>query len=1296
MSADLTTIRTVGGLLPPDVLSRVLAGDKDLDGLTSADYHLAAGESPREAANRSWAYLTGVWSGYRSALAKLPDGDPAVGLTREKWLLVLLRELGYGRVPVTGAGGIVVDDRAFPVSHLWQRTPLHLLGWGVDLDRRTKGVPGAAERAPHAMVQELLNRTDEYLWALVSNGRVLRLLRDSTSLSGQAFVEFDLEAMFDGEVFSDFVLLFLLLHQSRVEVAEGAPATECWLERWRTAAAEQGTRALGLLRDGVKQAIEALGTGFLQANPELNQRIADGELRLDDYHRALLRTVYRLLFLFVVEDRGALLSPDAGPVERQRFQDYFGTARLRRLSLRRRGSRHGDLWESLSVVIDALGREEGRPQLGLPGIGGLFDHGPQDVVMGLRLPNEALLTAVRSLTVVQPKGQPRRTVDYRNLGAEELGSIYESLLELVPRHEQVQRVFTLEDLAGNDRKTSGSYYTPTALIDLVLDEALDPLLDEAEKSDDPEAALLALTVCDPACGSGHFLVAAARRIAARVAIARTGEIDPTPSSLQEALRDVVARCIYGVDINPMAAELAKVSLWLEAATPGKPLSFLDAHIKVGNALLGAAPALLAQGIPDAAYDPIEGDDKKHAAALKRRNYAEREAARGRQGDLFSGLELEQGSHLLTSAVRDLATRANEASSLADMHVAQRRYREFERSEGRLAEKRRADTWCAAFVSPKVVESPPVTHDSLDGQPGPALVAAVSALARRYRFFHWFLEFPEIFTAVADSVPGEPGFSCVVGNPPWERLKIQELEYFSRVDPAIAASADARTRKARIQNLRESNPEVWAEYQAEARRLSSEDGFLRRSGRFGLAGRGRDINTYSVFVETAMQSIGPKGRVGLVVPAGLATDATTSVLLGAIVQHRQLASLFMFENEDRVFAGVHHAFKFAVVCLAGPGGAPITTLAAHLREPIQAKDSNRWYRAGAEEIRALNPTTLTLPVCRSQVDLDILLKVHRSAIPLGAEGDGGFGLATRPGLFHMSNDSSLFVPAEEAGDSSAELDVLYEAKMVDYYDHRHATYAAGGWVSMDKDDPTQVATGRYFVPFSEVRRRARGRESFAVVRDIAGPTNARTVMATHVPARGISGTLTIVETSQVPEYALTAVLSSLVLDYCTRQKMTGNHVAPFVLKQMPFPPIDVLRGPSSLLDGQTPLEFIRRRVLELTYSAWDLAAWAKDLGDDGAPFRWNPARRMAMRSEIDALVAVLFGLQRDELDHVVSSFRIVADREVASLGEFRTRLMVLEAFDRMHRASGKEQPYTPLTDPEPGHGPRYIDVEVGRE
>ncbi|MGH3979980.1 MAG: N-6 DNA methylase, partial [Pseudonocardiaceae bacterium] len=529
-------LRVAGGLLPADLFGRVLDG-KDLPGWGSAEYGLAPHESVRQAATRAFDYLGGAWQAFTRERDKAQaEGRPLTGLTRERWLLTVFRALDYGILSTTPAGGLVAEDKAFRVSHLWEHVPIHLLGWGVDLDRRSKGVAGAAEAAPQSMVQELLNRTDEHLWAVVSNGCTLRLLRDSRSLAGSAYVEFDLELIFTEQLFSDFVLLFRLVHASRLAVPSGEPAASCWLEQWRDNAVKQGERALERLRRGVEQAITTLGTGFLRANPALRDRLAAGTLTRDDYKRAVLRLVYRLLFWFVAEDREVLLDPDAPATARTRYLRFFSAQRLRDRARRGGLDHHEDLWEAVRLVFTALGTEHGRPELALPGIGGLFERITRDrdgepvaptlpdaldePLEGLLLSNEALITAVRHLAVVESDGA-RRPVDFRNLDSEELGSVYESLLELHPAYDPVEQTFTLVSAAGNERKETGSYYTPTSLTEALLDSALDPVLNEAAATaGDAEAkvaALLGVTVCDPACGSGHFLVAAARRIARRVA-----------------------------------------------------------------------------------------------------------------------------------------------------------------------------------------------------------------------------------------------------------------------------------------------------------------------------------------------------------------------------------------------------------------------------------------------------------------------------------------------------------------------------------------------------------------------------------------------------------------------------------------------------------------------------------------------------------------------------------------------------------------------------------------------------------
>ena len=439
-SQVLTSVRTVGGLLPADMLIRIAEG-KDVSGSRPADYHVVGVRSVQDAAERHWDFLKGAWRALRDAIGD--TGHDPSGLAVENWLLPLFEEHGFGRLERIPAGIESTDRTAtFPVTHRWRHVPIHLVGWDTDLDHR---VPGGG-LPPQSMLQDCLNRSDEHLWGVLSNGRQLRLLRDSSSLAGAAFIEIDLEAMFDGELFDEFVLLYRLLHVSRFEIPDGAAPSACWLEKWRTEAIEAGARALDQLRDGVADAIAHLGTGFLR-HPA-NHRLRE-DLDADLFKRALLRLVYRLLFWFVAEDRDVLLHPDADQTARTRYQKYYSAARLRASALRRFGTSHGDLWRAVQLILNALGDENGLPRLGLTGLGGIYDDtGTDQILRGLELSNEHLLAAVKSLARVYDKSARRwRRVDYRNLGAEELGSIYESLLELVPKWSKEKREFLLDVMA---------------------------------------------------------------------------------------------------------------------------------------------------------------------------------------------------------------------------------------------------------------------------------------------------------------------------------------------------------------------------------------------------------------------------------------------------------------------------------------------------------------------------------------------------------------------------------------------------------------------------------------------------------------------------------------------------------------------------------------------------------------------------------------------------------------------------------------------------------------------------------
>ncbi len=1335
-STGLTAVRTVGAILPADLLAAVVTGT-DLDGLRPDDYHLELGLTPREAANRAWSVLTGAWAGYRLALDARPPGDPAVGLTREKWLGVVLRELGFGRVPVAPAGGLVADERSWPVSHCVRGIedrpgpagsdlPVHLLGWRSDLDHRTPGLAGAAARAPHAMVQELLNRSPAYLWALLANGNSLRLLRDSSTLVGPAYVEFDLEAIFDGDVFSDFAALFLLCHQSRFEATDpDVGMASCWLERWRTHAAEVGTRALGALKTGVRQAIEALGTGLLShpTNGVLRADLDAGRLDPADFSRALLRIVYRLLFCFVAEDRDVLLDPEGDDTAKKRYQAWFATGRLRAIAARRQGDNHDDLWQALSLVLDSLGTEDGCPKLALPGLGGIFELGPADVAVGSSVTNRHLLTAIRHLCVITPPGGgPRRMVDYRHLGAEELGGVYESLLEYLPRPDPATRSFTLQSLAGNERKKTGAYYTPTSLTESLLDTALEPLLDTAVRQPDPEASLLDLTVCDPACGSGHFLVAAARRIASRLATTRAEGGEPSLDDLHQAMHDVVAHCLYGVDVNPMAVELAEVSLWLEGMRAGAPLSLLHGHLKVGNSLLGATPALLAAGIPDDAFAPIEGDDRKTAGALKKRN--KREQAGHHSLFTDTGISVATGSLAAQVAAIETLPTAN----LADIHVAARRLAELDASPARRQARLVADAWCAAFVLPKAPGQPELTQADLlrlDRTPADRrseadhdMVQTVDSAQQRYRFFHWHLEFPQIFTpttaATADPVTGwTGGFDCVIGNPPWEHVELKEQEWFAARFPSIADASGA-ARKRLIADLREERPTLHSEYTAALRLVNGERSFLGNSGRYPLAGRGR-INTYAVFAEADRSLLAPTGRLGVILPTGIATDATTQYFFKDLVIARSLVSLYDFENALPIFEGVHRSFKFCLLTLSGasvPVDAASFAFFAHHPDDL-ARPGVR-FALTPEEITLLNPNTGTCPVFRTRRDAEITLDIYRRHPVLIRKGDpdgNPWGVSFMQGLFNMTSDSDLFNTRADLETDGWTLEgntfhrgdevmlPLYEAKMVHHFDHRWATYTEKGDVrdvtEAEHADPNFTVLPRYWVAKPEVDTRLADRwdhDWLLGFRRIARSTDERTMLADVVPVNAIGDNIFLALAEQVP-ICLGPSLSSFALDFVLRQKLGGTNLNFFYIEQLPVPAPAVFKEPCAWEPGRSLQDWVEDRLGELIYTAYDMAPAAWALGDDGSPFAWDPERRAVLRAELDAGFFHLYGIDRDDVDYILGTFPIVNRKDVNRHGEERTRRLVPESFDAMAKAIDQGTAFESSLSPPAGEGQRH--PEMGR-
>jgi hypothetical protein len=1309
-STVFTTIRTEGGLLPADLLARVASQDREVPGVRPADFHLVQGELLGDRITRSWNRLTGAWKNFSTALAVLPPDDAGTTLTRERWLLPLFEELGYGRLQTSRAEE--VDGRSYPISHAWGHAPIHLVSARIPLDRRSAGVKGAAGASPHSLVQELLNRSTGRLWAFVSNGLQLRVLRDNASLTRQAFVEFDLETMFADEVFDDFVVLWLTCHQSRVEATEPA---ECWLEKWTAAAAEAGTRARDELRSGVEAAIEALGAGFVAhpASAALRERLRSGDLSTFDYYRQLLRLIYRLLFLFVAEDRNLLHPPGAGDAQQRRYARYYSLSHIRTLSGRRRGGPHPDLWRSLTVVFEGLGRPDGIPELGLPGLGSFLwspaacpDLDPSNIA------NQHLMTAVRQLGFVEDRHEKvLRPVDYRNLGTEELGAIYESLLEQHPDVNADAGTFTLNTAAGNERKTTGSYYTPTSLITELLNSALDPVVAKAAAQSDPEAAVLDLRVIDPACGSGHFLIAAAHRIAKRLAAIRTGDDEPSPDATRRALRDVIGRCIHGIDLNPMAVELCKVSLWMESMEPGKPLGFLDHRIMRGNALIGATPELLDAGVPDDAFKPLTGDDKSYVTSLKRRN----KQARGGQGNLFGG---DTGV-----ALAPLAAKAGDVDALDDETVAAvqakaTRWSALVTSPEYESAVHAADTWCAAFVAPKHKGAPDIGHAEYHlATTQPERVSddvrrTVADMTEQYGFLHWHLAFLDVYG-------GRGGFDIVLGNPPWEKVKLSEKEFFAPRAPEIANLAGAK-RKAAIQKLQAEDPDLWDAYGNALRQAEGESHFIRSSGRFPLCGRG-DVNTYAIFAEVMRDAVAPAGRLGVIVPTGIATDDTTKFFFADCVNHRRLVSLYSFENEEHVFAGVHNAFRFCLLTLAGSaGGAEAGEYAFFLRQASQLADPERRFTLSPEDLALIKPNTRTAPVFRTRRDADITRAIYQRVPVLVHDGDANgnpWGVEYQR-MFDMTNDSHLFRSVDELHAEGATIEgntwrrgaqrwlPVYEGKMAHHFDHRFGDYAISdpndrsGRLSEVPDhllmDPAYVPQPRYWVAESEVRAELRNPDATWLLgfRDVTGATVERTMIATALPLAAIGNSEPLLIVRNAREAALLpSVLASFAHDFTTRFAVGGTHINFFIAKQLAVLTPEQLNA-SCGWDRGTVADWLEPRALELTYTAWDLSGFAADLGYEGPPFRWDRPRRETLRAELDAAFFHLYGIQRDDIDYIMGTFPIVRRKDEAAHGEYRTKQLILERYDAMTEAIARGTEYQTVLDPPPAD-PRVAHLASSR-
>ena len=760
------SIRIEGAILSADILDKIEQGD--LLGQKQKDFRFEGSRvQVKEEIVKAWADAQDMWRIFTRRMEAVPTSKAGTTETRTLWTIPLLSLLGY-EVELKRQAEII-NEKTYAISHQainLDGFPIHVMGFRDSLDKRR--LQSGPRMSPHALLQEFLN-LHEHLYAIVSNGVTLRLLRDSSRLIKLSYIEFDLERMFEEEHFADFALMFRLLHSSRMPTNQEAGA-ESLIEGYHQDSLDSGSRIREGLSAAVEDSIKAIANGFLSHpdNQALNAEIEAGSLDAGQYYQYQLRFIYRLLFLMVIEERDLIFTPETAKQKRDLYYNYYSVNRIRRLSEKRYlyDKKNHDVWIGLRNTFKLFESGAHGTKLDIhPLAGDLFGREAIGVLNQCNLDNKVLLECLRNLSLfTNPHTGQKMRVNYASLNVEEFGSVYEGLLEYDPALTLVNGRYEFSFVKGDARASSGSHYTPDELVQPLIKHSLDYVIADKLKATDSEQALLSITVCDVACGSGHILLSAARRIATELAKVRTGEDQPSPTAFRQAIRDVIRNCIHGVDLNPLAVELAKVALWLEAHNPGEPLNFLDHRIKCGDAIVGLAhKEELENGIATEAFKRLPGDDKDIARLLGQKNRQERKLKGADTADAFH--QVEEG--VISASQLFQQFNLMPENTPKDIKVKQTKYQELIRSEFWQRLRTLADIQVAQFFIPKTEENRGclVTESTYQAMWTGAKnlsncseTSAVEKEAAKRRFFHWFVEFPEVMA--------QGGFDCILGNPPF--------------------------------------------------------------------------------------------------------------------------------------------------------------------------------------------------------------------------------------------------------------------------------------------------------------------------------------------------------------------------------------------------------------------------------------------------------------------------------------------------------------------------------------------------
>ncbi len=753
-----TTINIQGNIFTSEILDRIRQDNISFQ--KPQDFGLKPNELVRDEISNAWSLINTHWQYFKQKRNTFQASDNGVTETRKYWILPLLNQLGY---EVSLSNAEIVNGKSYAISHRGSNKdgfPIQIVGSEQSIDKKAESGP---RLSPHALMQEYINST-EHIYGFVTNGIHFRILRDATRLSRLSYLEFNLEQMVEEGHYAEFAIFYRLLHASRLKNTKDE-AKDAILEFYHNEALASGSRIRERLSEAVERSILTLANGLLKhpENKELQLSFENNSINAKQYYLHILRSVYRVLFLLVIEERNLIYKENLTEEVKKLKDIYYKFYSIQRLTYLVNKSvyidpKKTDLWQSLLMTFRLFEDASTGKALGIDALGsGIFSNNAIQSLNNTVLNNKTVLEVFKYLVTFENENRQTVRVNYADLDVEEFGSVYEGLLEFEPVVENGAFYFK----QGDERSSSGSHYTPEELVKPLIVHSLDYIIADKLKEADPEQGLLSITVCDVACGSGHILLSAARRIGFELARVRSNEDQPTPSVLRVAVRDVIRNCIYGVDLNPLAVELCKVALWLEAHEPGQPLNFLDHHIKNGNAIVGLAHFEdLENGISSEAFKTLPGDDKDIAAAFRNRNTLERKT----KGQLTT-FDVANADIDLKDLQKEFTTFSQLLENTPE-EITKKEKAYYDLTQGKkwFRLKQIADVQVAQFFIPKTQENKEklTTHSQYTSylKTNAQIIdrGASMAISQEKCFFHWFLEFPQIFQ--------KGGFDCILGNPPF--------------------------------------------------------------------------------------------------------------------------------------------------------------------------------------------------------------------------------------------------------------------------------------------------------------------------------------------------------------------------------------------------------------------------------------------------------------------------------------------------------------------------------------------------